>query len=297
MQARTPIQVRRDTRAWRAQVWISFFLAAALCATGLAWLPGRDLDRAFMVMGYVFCLSTAFALAKFVRDNEGAARDTPLWSTVVWSGFALAMGLTAWGLWRMDINPTYKAYLGVSWLYLISSAFTLAKTLRDAFEADLEEARDEGRAEASRPAGSFGAPLRAGLCMLLAAWLSFAPVDDAHAHPHCCRQPSPSDASAISLLPVAISVAAPVAVISAGAALTVVAVDASAHGTVWVLERASDGTRASIELAGHASVGVGTVVVASVIGTGWVLSAAGQVIAFIPNEIGAALLYNERIGR
>ena len=125
---------RRDTRAWRAQVWISFGLAASLCAIGLAWLPGTDLDRAFMVMGYVFCLSTAFALAKFVRDNEQWHTDTPMWSVVVWGGFALAMGLTGWGLVRMDINPTYKAYLGVSWLFLISSAFTLAKTLRDAHD-------------------------------------------------------------------------------------------------------------------------------------------------------------------
>jgi hypothetical protein len=30
---------------------------------------------------------------------------------------------------------------------------------------------------------------------------------------------------------------------------------------------------------------------------GWVLSAAGQVIAFVPNEIGKALLHNERITR
>ena len=141
MQMHRPLPVRRDTRAWRVQVWASFGLSAALCATGLAYLPGRDLDRAFMVMGYVFCLSAAFALAKFVRDNEGGRSDTPGWSTVVWSGFALAMALTAWGLWRMEINPTYKAYLGVCCLYLISSAFTLAKTLRDAFEADLADAR------------------------------------------------------------------------------------------------------------------------------------------------------------
>ncbi len=54
--------IRRDTRAWQLQVWISFAAAASLCAVGLAWLPGQDLDRAFMVMGYVFCLSTAFAV-------------------------------------------------------------------------------------------------------------------------------------------------------------------------------------------------------------------------------------------
>jgi hypothetical protein len=31
--------------------------------------------------------------------------------------------------------------LGVSWLYLITTAFTLAKMLRDRHEADLAEAR------------------------------------------------------------------------------------------------------------------------------------------------------------
>ena len=146
MQARYPLPARRDSRAWKVQVWISFGISASLCAIGLAYLPGQDLDRAFMVMGYVFCLTAAFALAKFVRDNENNRSDTPMWSTVVWSGFVLAMGLTAWGLWRMQINPTYKAYLGVCWLYLISSAFTLAKTLRDAFEADLLDARSGAEA-------------------------------------------------------------------------------------------------------------------------------------------------------
>ena len=124
-----------DTRAWKAQVWISFGLAAGLCATGLAWLPGTPIDRSFMVMGYLFCLSSAFALAKYVRDNQARRVDTPLWGPVVWGGFAFAMALTAWGLWGMAISPPYKAFLGVCWLYLISSVFTLAKTLRDAHEA------------------------------------------------------------------------------------------------------------------------------------------------------------------
>ena len=144
-----PAIVRRDTAAWRYQVWISFGIAISLCAIGLAWLPGNDLDRAFMVMGYVFCLSTAFALAKFVRDNEGPrSGDTPMWKLVVWGGFALAMTLTGWGLWRMEIQPVWKAYLLVCWLFLISTVFTLAKTLRDQHEADLLEARLHGRREA-----------------------------------------------------------------------------------------------------------------------------------------------------
>jgi hypothetical protein len=136
---------RRDTAAWRLQVWISFGVAASLCAIGLAWLPGAELDRAFMVMGYVYCVSSAFALAKFVRDNESARIDSPMWKAVVWGAFLVAMALTGWGLMRMTIQPVWQAYLLVSWLFLISSTFTLAKTLRDAHEADLYEARLAGR--------------------------------------------------------------------------------------------------------------------------------------------------------
>jgi hypothetical protein len=148
MNEQVPMIVKRDTRAWQLQVWASFGIAVTLCAVGLAWLPGDDLDRAFMIMGYVFCMSAAFALAKFVRDNERRKIDTPMFSGVVWAGFGLAMALTGWGLWRMNVNPTYKAFLLVSWLFLISTVFTLAKTLRDKHEADLQEARLAGRAMA-----------------------------------------------------------------------------------------------------------------------------------------------------
>jgi hypothetical protein len=140
----------RDTKAWQLQVWVSFLLAVVLCATALAWLPGQELDRAFMVMGYFFCLSMAFVLSKFVRDQEAARRerrtaDTPLFRLVVWAGFGLALGLTGWGLLRMNISETYKAFLAVGWLYLITTTFTLAKMLRDRHEADRAEARLAGR--------------------------------------------------------------------------------------------------------------------------------------------------------
>jgi hypothetical protein len=68
----SPLIVTRDTRAWQLQVWVSFGLAVFLCATGLAYPPGQALDRAFMVRGYVFCLSTVFVLAKTLRDRYEA---------------------------------------------------------------------------------------------------------------------------------------------------------------------------------------------------------------------------------
>jgi hypothetical protein len=133
-----------------------------------------------------------------------------------------------------------------------------------------------------------------------AALLCIALLGAAQAHP-----PGPSDASAASALsvavPVAVSVAGPVMLLSGAAALTVVSVQASAEGTVWVLERASDGARIVLRFAGAAvagaSVAAGTLVTCTVLSTGWLLSAAGEVIAFIPNEIGASLVYNERITR
>lgn len=93
--------------------------------------------------------------------------------------------------------------------------------------------------------------------------------------------------------------AVPVALALSGAILVVKVVEVSARGTVYLLERASDGARVSVEVAGRAAsavgVGVGTVVTVSVIGTGVLLSAAGEVLAFLPNALGQALLHNERL--
>lgn len=95
------------------------------------------------------------------------------------------------------------------------------------------------------------------------------------------------------------ALALPVALSVGGAALTIKAVEASATGTVYLLERASDGVQASVEVAGSAvaasAYGVGTMVACSVISSGVILSVAGEVLAFIPNALGQALLHNERL--
>lgn len=110
-----------------------------------------------------------------------------------------------------------------------------------------------------------------------------------------------SELSAVSMLPVAVSVAAPSIVLSAGMVLTVVAIESVAKGTVWVLQRASDGARISVQFSGEvvagAAMSAGVAISVGLIGSGYVLSAAGKAIAFIPNEIGASLLYNERVSK
>ena len=127
--------------------------------------------------------------------------------------------------------------------------------------------------------------------------LSLATAPLSHAH-------GPSDlsaASALSVLPVAMSVAAPMALVAGAASLTVVATEASLEGMVLIVERASDGARATLRFSGKAiggaSLAAGTAISVTALASGWLLVAAGQAIAFVPNEVGAALLYNERISR
>jgi hypothetical protein len=137
----TPIVIR-DSKAWGFQAWVSFSIAVLLSGVGLSNLPGAGIDRVFMVMGYVFCLVMAFVLSKYVRDKESGKGDTPMWGAVVWGGFLLSLALTGWGLWRMDVPVVWQAYLGACWAFLMSSVFTLAKMLRDRYEADLIETKN-----------------------------------------------------------------------------------------------------------------------------------------------------------
>lgn len=116
--------------------------------------------------------------------------------------------------------------------------------------------------------------------------------------------------SALSALPIASVVvgaaavagsvvAVPVVLSTTGAVLVIKTVESTARGTVYVLERASDGARVSVEITGRTMLGsaqiIGTSVVVTVVGAGVLLSAAGEVIAFLPNALGKALLHNERL--
>jgi hypothetical protein len=127
---------------------------------------------------------------------------------------------------------------------------------------------------------------------------------------NAAAQSEVSAISAVSALPVAsvvvgasavagAVVALPVVLSTAGAVLVIKTVESTARGTAYVLERASDGARASIEIVGRAVSGasmiVGVSVLVTVVGSGVVLSAAGEALAYIPNALGRALLHNERV--
>ena len=115
------------------------------------------------------------------------------------------------------------------------------------------------------------------------------------------RAESSTELSEASLVPVAISVALPVVLVAGVASVVVTGVEASAQGTVWIVENLADGVKGSICFAGQAvgsvAVAAGTVIVVTAVATGMVLSTAGHVIAFVPNEIGRSLSYNQRVSR
>jgi hypothetical protein len=135
----TQYVMQRDSNGWRIQVWVAFGMAVLMAGIGVINLPGAELDRAFLAIGFFFCLFSSFAVAKMIRDNRDGQVDTAAWVLTVWIAFGIAVSLTAWGLWRMDIPSWQKGYVACSWLFLISSTFTLAKLIRDAQEADLME--------------------------------------------------------------------------------------------------------------------------------------------------------------
>lgn len=84
--------------------------------------------------------------------------------------------------------------------------------------------------------------------------------------------------------------------LAASAHIVVAGVEASGEVATVVLKGASDSAEASLKLTGKAarnlSVATGTVVSVSVLSTGYLLVASGQVLAFVPNELGKALLHH-----
>jgi hypothetical protein len=66
--------VQRDTAAWIFQVWASFALAVGTTGIGILYLPVDPWLRAFLGMGLVFSVGSAFSLAKTLRDNHEARR-------------------------------------------------------------------------------------------------------------------------------------------------------------------------------------------------------------------------------
>jgi hypothetical protein len=58
----------KDTAAWRFQVIAAFVIALALTTGGVFYLPSDAWTKGYLLMGLYFTVSSAFALAKTLRD-------------------------------------------------------------------------------------------------------------------------------------------------------------------------------------------------------------------------------------
>jgi hypothetical protein len=111
-----------------------------------------------------------------------------------------------------------------------------------------------------------------------------------------------SEASQASLAASGFVVAGSAALIVSGAQLTVTALQTAGESVVIVMRGASEAAtvsvRTSAQIAGEASVAVGTVVRVVAESVGYALYVGAKLIAFVPNEIGRALIHHSvRDGR
>lgn len=86
----------------------------------------------------------------------------------------------------------------------------------------------------------------------------------------------------------------PQAALSSGAVFVVKRVEESAYSTAYSMERDGDGTLARIEIGTrgvrHVTLLAGTLVKATLLNTGIVLTAGSEAIGFVPNALGRALI-------
>ena len=67
----------RSTAAFQLQAMISFAVASGAVLLGIAYLPVGAWIRAFLALGLLYVITSAFTLAKTVRDQQEVAH---VWS-------------------------------------------------------------------------------------------------------------------------------------------------------------------------------------------------------------------------
>ncbi|MEZ0067427.1 hypothetical protein ABIA32_003440 [Streptacidiphilus sp. MAP12-20] len=72
--ANTPPVRQGTTGAYYAQAVISFAISLVAMAVGIAYLHADGWIRAFMALGLLYVVTSAFTLAKVIRDRQDETR-------------------------------------------------------------------------------------------------------------------------------------------------------------------------------------------------------------------------------
>ena len=132
------------------------------------------------------------------------------------------------------------------------------------------------------------------LC-LLATLIGFAPMSIAAD----CSSCTPSTASEALSMGMGMVLYGTMSTIVGSSTVVVTSVEAVADGVTVVLKASGQAASTTIKLSGKAveklAIASGTVVEVSATATGYLLIASGKAIAFIPNEVGNALLHHNQV--
>ena len=64
-----------------------------------------------------------------------ARGDTAAWIFQAWASFVIAVAATGYGIFCLPVDGWVRAFMAISMLFSVGSAFTLAKTMRDLAES------------------------------------------------------------------------------------------------------------------------------------------------------------------
>ncbi|MFJ2817725.1 YiaA/YiaB family inner membrane protein [Streptomyces sp. NPDC087294] len=70
-----------------------------------------------------------------MSDTPGKQQNTAAFHGQAVASFAVAMAATAVGIFKLEADAWVRAFLSIAVLYLVTSAFTLAKVVRDRQDA------------------------------------------------------------------------------------------------------------------------------------------------------------------
>ncbi len=80
------------------------------------------------------------------RNPDVAPLHSGAWVAQVWISFLASVLATALGIWCLPVDLWVKGFMGMGLLFTIGSTLSLAKTVRDVFEAEsLRKRIDDAR--------------------------------------------------------------------------------------------------------------------------------------------------------
>jgi len=71
-------------------------------------------------------------MRSYIYDNH----NSKSFYVMAWVAFCISMTGMTLGIFYLEMDAATKAFLGMTFLFTVSSCFTLAKVVRDKFEAE-----------------------------------------------------------------------------------------------------------------------------------------------------------------